>query len=243
MNGDSMSTEEHVIDLLPAYVLDILTGAEKNQVVEHLAGCQKCLAELRTYQLAKDELAFASKLFSPRPQVKTGLIRKVRFLQKQAAASSRNSPWRRGIDLFIRSLPVWGLALIVVLALVNWVLWTQLHKVNLSNPTPLRVVALASTENAPGAIGSLVMSQNGEYGTLIVDKLDDLDTDHQYQLWLIKDGQRSSGGVFSVNPDGYASLVIYGPQPLNNYQAVGITIEPAGGSPQPTGMKVLGGEF
>ena len=238
-----MSIEEHVIDLLPAYGLDILTGAEKDQVVEHLAICPKCRAELRTYQLTKDELGLASKQFTPRPQVKSGLMRQVTALQKQTSASSRIFPWRRGLDVFLRSTPVWGLALIIVLALASWLLWDQLHQDNLANPALLRVIALASTENAPGAIGSLVISQNGEYGTLIVDKLDALDTDHQYQLWLIKDGQRSNGGVFSVNPDGYASLLIYGPQPLNFYQAVGITVEPTGGSPQPTGSKVLGGEF
>jgi anti-sigma-K factor RskA len=60
---------------------------------------------------------------------------------------------------------------------------------------------------------------------------------------LIRDGQRTNGGVFSVNPDGYASLELYSPLPLIQYQAIGITIEPWGGSPGPTGPKVLGGDL
>jgi anti-sigma-K factor RskA len=33
---------------------------------------------------------------------------------------------------------------------------------------------------------------------------------------------------------------VVAPQPLDTYSALGITIEPAGGSPAPTGPKVLG---
>ena len=59
-------------------------------------------------------------------------------------------------------------------------------------------------------MGTMIMDQKGDYGTLVVDKLAVLDSNQQYQVWLIKDGQRISGGVFSVNHDGYASLEIHG---------------------------------
>jgi anti-sigma-K factor RskA len=58
--------------------------------------------------------------------------------------------------------------------------------------------------------------------------------------WLIENGQRTSGGVFSVSQEGYGSLRVSSPQPLSNYSAFGITVEPVGGSPGPTGNKVLG---
>ena len=85
-----------------------------------------------------------------------------------------------------------------------------------------------------------MVSTDGEHGTLVVDGLPALDEERQYQLWLIEDGQRTSGGVFSVNPEGYGSLWVLSPEPLSGYSAFGITIEPAGGSPGPTGAKVLG---
>jgi len=100
---------------------------------------------------------------------------------------------------------------------------------------------LTGTEAAPGATGTIVISMAGESGTLVVDGLPSLDEAHQYQLWLIRDGQRTSGGVFSVNPEGYGSLWISFPANLTSYDAFGITIEPAGGSPGPTGDKVMVG--
>jgi anti-sigma-K factor RskA len=100
-------------------------------------------------------------------------------------------------------------------------------------------VALAATENAPGATGILIISADGEYGSLVVQGLPDLDPDHQYQLWLIDNGERTSGGVFSVE-HGYAAIQVYAPRFLSSYQSFGITVEPAGGSSGPTGAKVLG---
>jgi anti-sigma-K factor RskA len=77
----------------------------------------------------------------------------------------------------------------------------------------------------------------------VVDHLGALSPEQQYQLWLIQDGKRTSGGVFSVSSEGYASLVIASPLPLDAYSAFGVTIEPQGGSPAPTGEKVLGGNL
>ena len=93
-----------------------------------------------------------------------------------------------------------------------------------------------------GTHGSFVRYRihDGDHGTLVVDSLAPLGQDQQYQLWLIQDGERTDGGVFSVNPEGYGSLWVETPQPLSSYSAFGITIEPAGGSPGPTGDKVLG---
>jgi anti-sigma-K factor RskA len=107
----------------------------------------------------------------------------------------------------------------------------------------LRVVNLAGTEFAPDASGIIVISQDGEHGTLVVDDLPDLGPEQQYQLWLIQDGERTSGGVFSVKQGGYAAKVIYAPHPLVDYGSFGVTIEPTGGSPGPTGEKVLGGNL
>jgi anti-sigma-K factor RskA len=89
----------------------------------------------------------------------------------------------------------------------------------------------------------LVLSKDGEYGTLIVDGLPLKDETKEYQLWLIDDGLRTSGGVFSVSEEGYGYLEVSSQKPLVAYSEFGITTEPLGGSEGPTGEKVLGGEF
>jgi anti-sigma-K factor RskA len=153
--------------------------------------------------------------------------------------------WRAQLTKLLQhNAPAWGLAglvLIVALLISNLWLWGQLGRTQgAPGPSILRTINLIGTETAPQATGLLVVSVDGEHGTLVVDGLAPLSEEQQYQLWLIQDGQRSSGGVFSVSEEGYGSLWISSPEPLSSYSSFGITIEPAGGSPGPTGDKVLG---
>jgi anti-sigma-K factor RskA len=108
---------------------------------------------------------------------------------------------------------------------------------------PMRVVPMTHSDAAPNASGIVVISSDGEYGAVIVENLPPLPTEKQYQLWLIEKDQRTSGAVFSVSDEGYQSVQVEAPQPLEDYDGCGITVEPAGGSPGPTGERVLAGNF
>src|SRR5512142_3105864 len=96
------------------------------------------------------------------------------------------------------------------------------------------LVNLTSTQNAPQAAGYVLVFEGNNYGTLTMENAPVLDANHQYQIWLIKEGKRTSGGVLDVDEDGYGVLEIVSNQPLMNYDSFGITIEPKGGSPAPT---------
>jgi anti-sigma-K factor RskA len=240
----SMEVENHVIEWLPAYVLDALTDDEMSQVAEHLAVCPTCQAELAGIQQVADELPLALAQTAPPPELKVRLMSAIHTRQVNLSTPSQPTSLGQRLGGLLRMrLPALGLALVVVMALGNLLLWRQINQANRQTSTPMRVYALANTQNSPGAVGTLVMDPNGKYGTLVVDNLATLAPGQQYQVWLIKGGERTSGGVFSVNPDGYASLEILAALPLVQYDSIGITIEPAGGSPGPTGAKVLGGEL
>jgi anti-sigma-K factor RskA len=243
MSDETRASDNHVLEWLPAFALNCLTDEETAQVAGHLSVCPDCRAELRAYQVTADELPLALAQVEPRPMLKDSLMKEIHARQVKAAGIPERSVIQRWAHFFRRSAPGWALALIILLAAGNLLLWRRLNQVSSPNATVMRVIALASTANTPQAKGTLVMNPSGEYGSLVVDQLATLDAGHQYQVWLIRDGQRTNGGVFSVNPDGYASLELYSPLPLVQYQAIGITIEPWGGSPGPTGPKVLGGDL
>lgn len=236
--------ERHVYDLLPGYALGCLDASEARQVTEHLESCEHCRAELQRYNWVVAELPMALETSTPSPELKGRILARAR--QSSQPAQPTPSTWKRFWGSLQRSAPAWGLAslaLVLVLALSNIFLWQRLERAESAGQEPLRTAVLAATDYFPEATGKLVISRDGEYGVLVVDGLPELDENHQYQLWLIQNGQRTSGGVFSVNPEGYGVLYINSPQPLASYQAVGITIEPTGGSPGPTGEKVLGGNL
>lgn len=234
-----MAVEEHVIDLIPAYALGALDAEEEPQVVAHLEACASCREELLAYRLVVDELALATPPRQPPPHIKRQILQRIH----QPAVSTSKQNW---LSQFFQNLPrlspTWGilsLVLILFLAGGNFFLFQQLRQ----SQDEWRTVKLSGTDSAPHATGLLVVSHDGAFGTLVVDGLPPLDASMQYQLWLIKDGQRTSGGLFSVDTQGYSSLWVKSARPLDTYQGFGVTIEPQGGSPGPTGAKVLGGQF
>jgi anti-sigma-K factor RskA len=241
-----MSSPNHVLDWIPGYALDCLSHGEMLQVAEHLSGCASCRAELEAYRQVVDQFTLAIPEISPRPALKQNLLQRLAEGPVQAPAESFWSRFWKGGQGSRRAQPAWalaGLLLIVILAAGNvWLLW-RVNRLEAATPENFQVVLLAGTDKAPTASGILVINQDGESGTLVVDSLPPLDEARQYQLWLIQDGKRSNGGVFSVLPNGYGTLAIYSEQPLNNFSTFGITVEPAGGSPGPTGDKVLGGNL
>jgi len=69
--------------------------------------------------------------------------------------------------------------------------------------------------------------------------------DRVYQLWLVpSQGSPISAGVFQPNPKGEASIILPTLPTLPpgvTAKAFAVTLEPAGGVPQPTGPKILVG--
>ncbi|MEX2458370.1 MAG: anti-sigma factor [Actinomycetota bacterium] len=53
-----------------------------------------------------------------------------------------------------------------------------------------------------------------------------------YQLWLLRDGEAVPAGLLDVDDRGQGAHVMTGD--MSDVSAVALTIEPAGGSPQPT---------
>jgi anti-sigma-K factor RskA len=243
-----MAMNTHVIELLPAYTLDCLDEEDMLLVTEHLAVCPTCRAELASYQGVADQLAMAVPCSEPPTDLRRRLMAHVQPARPRAISQPRPTWWQQlGRSLRALQHPAWGvasLALILALVASNVLLWQQVNRPGIAfNVQGMRSLALVGTASAPEASGIVVISTDGEYGTLVVDNLPTLDKTQQYQLWLVQDGTRTSGAVFSVGQDGYGSKPILAPEPLTHYSSFGITVEPAGGSPHPTGVKVLGGTF
>ena len=237
-----MLEETHVLDLLPAYAIGSLDVDELSRVEEHLASCLLCRSESRDLQEVSAQLGLAAPVASPSPDLKDRLMQRLRRGRGVQPERSLVEPPPR--PFWERLLPAWGLAslvLIVALAGANLFLWQRMDRLEFSSPGGMRAVPLSPPDAASPATGFVLISADGDDGALVVDGLPPLDEDQQYQLWLIRDGTRTSGAVFSTDEREYGGTRIRAPRPLLDYSAVGITIEPAGGSPQPTGPRVLGG--
>ena len=241
-----LSRETHVLDLLPAHAIGSLEADELKRVEEHLLSCLVCRNESRAFQTVADALSLAAPVAVPSPDLRDRLIQRVHSLSTaRPTQPERISPHAPVRPFWERLLPAWGLAslfLIVGLAASTLLLWQKVSQIEFATaPGGMRAVPLSATDSAPSATGFVLISADGEDGALVVDGLPPLGESQEYQLWLIRDGQRTSGAVFSTDEKSYGGTRIRAPRSLLDYSAVGITIEPAGGSSQPTGVQVLAG--
>jgi len=233
--------EEHVFDLLPGYALGCLDEQDLLLAARHLARCPVCRKELDGYWETVDHLALAAPPQAPPDHLRARIMHRAAAPAEapQRAAGPVTGPGWRGWLAAVAAV-----LLLVSLAASNFLLWQQVNELQASAPGgPARIVLLEGTPDAPQALGYLVIFPNETYGSLVVEDAPPLSPGYAYQLWLVRDGMRANGGVFSVSEDGYGTLEIWAEYPLDSYPSFGITVEPEGGSPGPTGIKVLGGDL
>jgi anti-sigma-K factor RskA len=111
----------------------------------------------------------------------------------------------------------------------------------LANPAT-RLVALEST-GAPGGRTQVLVNTERDESYLVAAGLAPLPASQTYQLWLIADGVPLSVGTFDVDAQGGAATLLRGLPAPGAENLLGITVEPSGGSAQPTTTPILVGEM
>lgn len=249
-----------VRDLIPAHALDALDDREASDLERHLRTCRSCQAQLATFRETACHLALTVPPASPSPDLRR------RILNAASEVSERPAPgiawWRGWWASFARLSPaVAAAALLISLGSALWaanaqisfdrqVAANRLLAERLASRDQMLAVLLApgaemrelrAEATAPGARAVLFVNAQSPTALLSAADLPPLPADRVYQLWLIQDGRRTSGGIFTVDANGHSRLEISAPQPLGAYHGVGVTVEPGGGSPAPTGPRVLAG--
>jgi anti-sigma-K factor RskA len=241
-----MMDHEAIEGLIPAYALGV-ADLDENRVVEaHLAACATCRGLLAEYRDLSGDLLFSA----PPMAAPAGLTERMR----ERLAPLRNEAASRAWWIRLRgALLVPALAAVVLLLVVTNIYWFgRMNRLDrqvteqaslVASLADAPATALRGEASAPYAQGVVYASTSGQAALLCVYGMPALPSDKAYQLWLIKDGKRESGGVFQVSANGFGFLMVKPAHPLTDYSSVGITVEPIGGSPAPTSPRVLGGNL
>jgi len=237
---------EAVESLIPAHALGSADPEEARQVAAHVRCCLPCRFLLADYVRLGEELLFAVPLV-PAPAHLTDDLRRRLTPPEDIRGRSGRPAW---------SLSGWGWAALaaslVLLCASNLYWWNRLAAAEASMALQATAIAavgeasiirLAGDAPAPGAYGTLTVPTRETVAVLHVYGLPALDPGKVYQVWLIRQGQRDSGGLFTVDARGAGTWIVRAPRPWGEYEAVGVTVEPAGGSQGPTSPRVLGGRL
>jgi anti-sigma-K factor RskA len=104
-----------------------------------------------------------------------------------------------------------------------------------------RLVALAGLKPSPTSQGRMWWNREAG-GLLVANGLPAAPAGKSYQLWAIAEGKPVSAGVFGVDATGGATLLVKPLPGVSRVEVFAVTLEPAGGLPQPSGEVYLAGK-
>jgi anti-sigma-K factor RskA len=252
-------THEEDFDL---YALGVTEGEERREVEAHIAACPACAQRLAEAKGRVAMLALAAPPVAPAANAKQRLMSRV-----HADAQKATTPDVGAATLAERKFSRWWTAILVpafaVLAMGTFVLWRQNEQLDrqldqlrqtasqeqarLAESTRLAdllsskdTVTVALTQQPGMPKGTALVMYNMGMHTLMYDgELDAAPAGKSYQLWIVPtQGNPISAGVFQAMPGQANHWLMDIPQGVVP-KAFAVTIEPAGGMPQPTGPKVL----
>ena len=253
-----MRHSEVLADLAPLAALDALDGAEREQFAAHVLTCPRCDLDVRGW---RRDLAALGRSLAP---VAPGGSSRARMRSAAAldpTAAGRRLP-RGAVWLAVAA----SLALIVAATddLVRRRVASSLARDNgrltaenarsrrdlaerelrarfLEDPD-VGAILLTGAGPQPGARGKVIFSPRARRAIFVADGLAAIPPDRQYELWLLAAGKPLAAGAFDLARRGatvFESSLL--PESALPGAKFAVTIEPRGGTAQPTGPMVLTG--
>jgi hypothetical protein len=221
--------------LTGVYAVDAVDGAERDRFERHLDRCAPCDQEVRGLQETTTQLALAATR-EPPPGLKAAVLAEAARTRQQVPAAPTRARARTPATRLALGFAAVATAAAVVLAVV-----LGLQRSELDNARAQQR-AIAQVLNAPGARlvtghATVVVSSRLHKLIFTTHGLPALASSHVYQLWLIgPSGARSAGLLPAASQGKTAAVLASGVVPGD---LVGVTVEPAGGTRQPTTTPIV----
>jgi anti-sigma-K factor RskA len=255
--------DRQIEELLAFYALDALNDEEKELVETYLKGHPEARQQVEEMGRAVSALPYAVPPVEPSPRSRETLMSRVAADQRAASATQKqpSRPRRVRFENFFSafSLGAAAIALLWVIVLSAQISRlrneiaalgqaqaaqsNQIQQINavLSQLTPSTVItaSLKGTDIQPKAQGQLIADPSSQSAVLVIVGLTPLEAGKTYQVWLIEGEVPESAGLLKVDANGQGMLVVSSETPIGSFDALGISVEPEEGSPQPTGDIVV----
>lgn len=247
-----MTPDERRQDI-DAYALGALEPGEQSAIEALLEHDAALRTEFAQAQRVVNALALTPMQVAPPPELRAKIMRRAEQVRPAAAPASRTLGGWRWTWPRLGLVGSYAAALAVILALSLNLAGARRDLTASQNRLAEQQQIVATLRgqgarlivfDAPGAAVAgetkLLLNSDGRQAYLMSQALPVLPSNQAYQLWQIADNQPVSIGVFTVDQAGIATLAVNAPGATGNFRGVaGITIEPTGGSDQPTSNPIL----
>ncbi|MFG3495827.1 anti-sigma factor domain-containing protein [Streptomyces sp. NPDC047928] len=235
-------SEEHLHAPTGAYALDALPDDEREAFEHHLRDCPACAQEVRELTATAARLGAAVAAAPPAAMKGQVLdrIRTVRQLPPHVPSGATTAPVSRrrlAVPRFVLAACVAAAAAFGGVAVWQYQEARQAEeRADLARGQAeemARVLAAADARTVTGALqggarATVVVSRAEDRAVFLASGLPELPEGRTYQLWFADDGRMRPAGL--VGADG--ARVMEGK--VGGATGMGVTVEPAGGSEQPT---------
>ena len=243
-----MTAQSHDLHLLTgAYAVDALTDDELSEFEQHLAKCPSCADEVRGLQETAGRLGMASAI-APPPAMRarvleaTGRVRQLPPSGVRVLPAGHRRPLKR-LRRLSRPVALAAMAAaIVVLAVLQLDTRHQLQQAQAGNRAIASVLAAGDAQielgsSSVGGTVTAVVSRQDHAAVVTAADLPAPADDRVYQLWVIKGPVKRSAGLLPGSDSGATSSVLA--DDVQPGDQLAITVEPAGGSTQPTTTPIV----
>jgi len=236
-----MTSDLHT--LTGAYALDALDADEQASFEAHVAACDSCAEEVAGLRATSAALGMAATVPADEE------LRRRLMAQVRATRQLPPLPGTGGgvVPLVLQRARTTSRALLAVAAALVVVAGTlggvAVHQERRTAQLEQAVADVTSVLSAPdarviaghgqqGSTARAVLSPSRSSVVFVGQDMPDVDTDHALQLWVLGNGRpRSVGLIHRTSP-----VIAHGIKPGLR---LGVTVEPAGGSTQPTTPAIL----
>lgn len=228
---------ERFKEQLPAFALGALDPGERNDLEHHLEGCAECRAELAWLEPARAVLSADLEQIAPSPGLRARVMAEVdadiaaqgNRPDPAARLDRRRQHRRRWFADAFRPVAIGAVAVALVVGVVVGIALNG----DESPSGPPRQVVTGQTTNGANA----VMVASDGTGTLKMTGLKRPDDGQVYQAWIQR-GQSVIPTDSLFLPDRHGSATASIPD-LGGVATVMVSVEPKGGSRQPTTAPVI----
>lgn len=218
--------------LIAPYALDALEADERSRFEAHLAQCEHCRVELAGFVSTAARLGEAQAM-TPPPELRQRLVTMAASTSQEypvVTALSQRSRARRAAPRLVLAAAVAA----AVVGIGGFV--AERDRAEDLSAERTRVAAVMTAEDGAMTVDAasvggnvrVIASKSRNAAVVLGESLPTLDSDQTYQVWHMEDGKPTSVGLLGHGP---GMLYI---DSIKGAEAYAVSVEPEGGSPQPT---------
>src|SRR5271166_4330350 len=228
-----------------AYALDALEGgAERDRFVRHMSRCQSCASEVRGFREVATALAFAATA-EPPPELRDRVLAaaaRTRQLPPEVRTHARPRRTRSWVPWLSGVVATASIVVAVLFGFAQAHTQQQLNQAQAENKAISLLlsspqVTLLSRSTTKGGVATVVLAAARHQLVVVTNGLPALPAGRVYQLWLIGKTKIVSAGLLPAATSGRTAPVLA--SGVVKGDTLGLTVEPAPGSAQPTTKPIL----